>query len=818
VADYVGLSDLKTPEALADKRRELEMLRSDDVREWALNRAFYRGQQWVYFDQSLGNVVRLPTDGEMAKWKVRMTSNQILPGVQHYVAQLTKTWPSIYATPDSGALRDRKAAEMASDLFESWQSDFSLRTKLQSALTHAQISQGYWHISYDQLAGKSLRFLTHPENGQLITDEEVEDAFRDELEQMAQQNGMEAAELIGQFEKTIYVGEIKVEVLPGENVILDPTANQFADAKYAICRHALSPEEIKARWPKAGDVAPDSAPADTDLKLWLRDNDRMPAQTKNVYFGYFRPSPGMPKGRYVVWIEEPFKILVDEAWPYPFTELPLVKFPGIERPDSALDEARVTHARPGQKDLNRFLSQLSEFRNMTLKPQMIAPIGSLRQRITSEPGAVFEFQPVQGLSPEWRQVPNMPGYVMDMLVDAQMRLDKIFNRMPSQRDQLPARLDAGYGIELLQEAVADQMSTEMARIEEALTRAGTLMVKLAQTYYIEPRLMKIKGANGSLQVKKFMRADLEGGFTFRVEAGSGLPRSRAGRQQSIIELVDKQLLRPEDAMRMLDLGDKKGVMLERQLDEDQAYREHEKLLKGTPINPTAVHQAMMAVNQGMNPQTNKPIQSEDEVEQIFQMAMVMPLPVINPHVHLATHDGWIKTVEFENLPLEVQMRVLQHRDMEMQMLQSQKPVDPKGLPKISVNTRSTVSPQVMQKMLEASGIEASVEEVSAPPLETAVYDSVDKPDMDEAGNDTLTQIEQLQAMETHRADTELKLATAKQKLAQAEAQAEMESERHEIQLRRDEERHQQELSQRDEMHSVKKTQAAKPKPQGGSRA
>jgi hypothetical protein len=36
-----------------------------------------------------------------------------------------------------------------------------------------------------------------------------------------------------------------------------------------------------------------------------------------------------------------------------------------------------------------------------------------------------------------------------------------------------------------------------------------------------------------VQVKKFKNADLAGGFSFHAEAGSGLPRTRAGRQSRI---------------------------------------------------------------------------------------------------------------------------------------------------------------------------------------------------------------------------------------------------------------------------------------------
>jgi hypothetical protein len=80
---------------------------------------------------------------------VRLVNNQILPGVQHYVAQLTKNKPVINATPDSGSDRDLKAAQMGQALYEWWWVDMALGHEAPVRADHAALSQGYWHISWD---------------------------------------------------------------------------------------------------------------------------------------------------------------------------------------------------------------------------------------------------------------------------------------------------------------------------------------------------------------------------------------------------------------------------------------------------------------------------------------------------------------------------------------------------------------------------------------------------------------------------------------------------------------------------------------------
>jgi hypothetical protein len=792
-----GLADLKTAEQLAAKRQELEQLRFEHTKDWALNREFYRGNQWSWFSRYSGRVEALPTeDGDKPRWKVRLQSDEIKPGVMHYVAQLTKNRPVIEATPDSGSDKDIKAAQLATKLYEWWWQEFSLATKLQSALVHATLSQGFWKISWDPLAGKAMKFMVDPQTGQPITDEELADAFKESLEQQ----GVDPTE----FEHVAYVGDIRVEVLPGENVLLDPSATQFEDAQFAIVVHNLDPSEVKARWPKAGDVSADSTPYDGGATTFGFDTQvrEKPKTTKRVYIGYFRPTPALPKGRYVVWIEEPHMILVDSEWPFPFQELPLVKFPGMETPDSAYDLPIVTMARPIQKELNRTISQFVMHKDLTLKPQMVAQVGSLQQRLTTEPGAVFEYAGT--VPPEWRQPPQLPGYVFEGLAYLQQRMDRIFNRLPSSRDALPARIDSGAPIDLIHEAVADQLSPVILRLEAALSRAGMLMVKLAQRFYIEPRLVKIAGPGGAVRTQKFMNSDIDGGYSFHAQTMSGLPRTRAGKQARIEFLLDRQLIEPRQALKHLDMADMNGVLARLAADEDHALREHDKILQGLPVNPTAVQEAMAAVQQGMNPQTGQPLQSEEEAQQVLFVASLMPHPFENLPVHADTHRGLFTSVEFESYPPEIQAAFMIHFQLTQQMMAQNAPQQPAEPPRVTLNLKGTTSAPVAGEILRKGGVEVSDEEVAMPPLETWVTDSIDKPDMDSAANDPLTEQEQLMAMRREEEKHALAMAKSSHEVALAAKHASAPDHSGNDEARKE------------EIHQERLRQMRQPKPAGNS--
>jgi hypothetical protein len=803
VADLWSIKQLKSASDLVKKLKVIKRSRQRLEREWKLNLAFFKGNQWVFYNRFSGRIESLPTDdGDKPRYRIRLASNQILPGCQAYAAQLTKTKPVITATPDSGSDRDIKAAQMAEDLYEHWWREFSMKSKLQQALVWTLIGgKAYWRITWDAFAGKSATFLLDPHSGQPITNPYLADMFK---QQLAQQAPQQAQQILGMLEKTVPMGEVRVDVLSPFSVYEDPTVQNFEDAQWVFIRMPMSPDEIEARWGVR--LRPDAVPADPDIAMpFTSAEDKTEPTVRNVYCGYFKPNATMPKGRIVWFTEGPDKILEDGPWTFPTNDLPLVKFPGVETPGTLHDEALVTHARPLQKELNRTLSQVVEHKNLTLKPQMLAPIGSLSQRLTNEPGAVFEFNPVNGIVPQWRDMPSLPPYVFEHLQEIQMRIDRLFNLQAITRGDVPPNVEAGVAIDLLQEAAVDQVAPTIQRMEEALALAGHLMVALAQQYYSEPRLLKVYGEGGSVQARQFLNADIKGAFNFHAEAGSGLPRTRAGRMARIEQLVSMQVMRPDQAAKYLDLGDLKGISAMMASDEDQAYREHEKLLNGQPINAIAQQEATRAVMQGLNPQTGQPLQPQDgDPQQIVHDAGLKPLAFENFQQHLETHSLFMKSPEFEGLPLNIQDDFIQHFIQTLQTWRSLPVLPEPQAVRTSLHLAGTVDPSTAAEILNRSGVlDASPQNLTQPPLETYVREDLDKEQVSPSGNMPMQLIDAIHQEELHWQDqqqahqdaqaaveqAQLSQAAAIQKVQHAHAQ-------HAQKMRHAEEKHQAGMQQK----------------------
>jgi hypothetical protein len=780
------VADLKTATDLTDMLDRFKKARQRYESDWKLNLSFYRGRQWTYISKS-GSLESLPTrETEMPRYRVRTTVNKVTPGVQSVLSKLTKTKPIMSATPQSSSPDDVKAAQLAELLLEDWWVAKEMGRKLEEAILWSLLGgQGYWKISWDPNAGIPMTFTINPETGQPISNDKLVDLYKIELQKMGLPED--------HSDQTVALGDVHIDVLSPFQVYLDDGAPNFEDCKVAVCEHSLTPDKIYDQFKVR--VKPDAAPTEPDQALPVvggntQGSGSVTKSVKKVYFGYFVPTPSLPKGRYVVWCEDGEQgnnkdpkrdnILYDGPWPYPFNELPLVRFAGINVPGALYDDAVTTSAIPLQKTVNRTWSQLTEYKNLTLNPQVWAPIGSLKDKYTNEPGAVNQFQPVLGMKPEVAKPPEIPRYVFEMLSNAEMALDDIFGNTKVTEGTPPPNVEAGVAIDLLQEMSTDRLAPQVKQIETALARAGKYMLTLAQQYYVEERLLKIRGAGGGTQVKKFKGADISGGLDVIAESGSGLPRTRAGRQARIDSLVDRGVLPAHQAWKYYDLADMRSIAAKHAADEDQAYREHEKILQQEPLNQVAWEEAQQMVMQGLHPETGEPFQQIEEVQDALEAAALAPNPAENSATHLDIHHDFMVSVEFEGLPSEIQRAYYKHYELTQEKSRQEAPVPEGQSPRVSLSMHGTLGPTVASKIMKQAGVPAEPQEFMEQPLETLVMDSVDAPDRDEAANDPFTEEERLadlemraskHAAEMAKVEQSMSLEERKFKLAEAQAAA-----------------------------------------------
>lgn len=758
------VSKLKSASDLNEKLDSLKRGRQYLEAQWKLSLAFYKGKQYTYYNKSLRRLESLPVeDGEKPRYRVRIVNNQISPGAHALLAKLTKTKPVTHATATSGSDADIKAAQLADKLLEHWWSEFSLDDKLAEALLWTVITgQGYWKVTWDKDAGKQMRFLLDPE-GNPITDSSMQDLFRAELSNIG----------IQPQEKVVYMGDIKVEVLSPFDVFVDDSAKVFDEAKYVICVHNMTPEEIKKKW--GVEVKADAIPTGNDVGSTMPGSalNATEPSVKGVNVGYFLPQSTIPNGRMVTWVDE--HMLEDQSWPYPTDKLPLVKFPGIRVPGQIYDMGDVEGAIPIQKDLNKTISQIVEYKNLTLKPRVWAPTGSLTGvRLTSEPGAVYEYNIIGDHKPEVEQLPSMPPYVFEHLKNLRDDIRQAFGIVDITEGTPPPNVEAGIAIDLLQEMATDRLAPRILLLERSLARSGELMLNLAQEYYKEPRLLKVYGSGGSTKARRFSQADLKGGVSINVETGSALPRTRAGRQQRILDYVDRGVLRPDQAYKYLDIADLEGLSMIFQADEDQAYREHDRILAGQPVNMISMMNAQTQIESGqaVSPE-GEPVTDPEAQQQYIQQESLRPNLFENLQSHLDVHALFMKSPEFESLPMESKQSFITHYQLTQEALaQLPKPIEFKPVTP-TLQIKSTAGPTATAKILDRAGIDVTAEDMQEPPLETWVSDSIDKIDQDEAGNDPLTPLDmQLKAQEIQvkLADAAIRSGTIAQQNEQRQQQ------------------------------------------------
>ena len=790
MSDLSSITRLTTVDALNKKVDQLRRIRQPLENQWKLNLAFYKGKQYAYFNRATRRLESLPIDdGEKPRYRVRLVSNQIITGSQSLLSKLTKTRPEFYAEPGSGTDSDVKAAQMAETLFEYWWDDLFLDDQLEEAILWSIIAgQGWWRMSWDAQAGKSMTFCLGPD-GKPITDDTVKDLFYAELAQQ----GIEPQE------KTVYLGDVRVDVCSPFDVYIDPTVRNWPDAKYAICVYHLSPDEVSARWKT--NLQPDSLAAPPDNMLPMSNSpDAQQPDAINVYYGYFKPTAIQPKGRLVVWTKT--KILEDGPWPFPFHDLPLVKFPGIRVPGQPYDSSVVEHALPLQKELNKTLSQIVEYKNLTVKPRVWAPTGSITTRLTTEPGALYEYNPIGDHKPEIEQLPAIPPYIFEHLANIKESLQDVFSITDVTEGTVPPNVEAGVAIDLLQEMATDRLTPTIKLIEHSLSCAGQLLLMFAQKYYIEPRLMKLQGSGGSTQVKKFTKADIDGSISIRARVGSGLPRTRAGKQALILNLVDKGIMDPSEAYKHLDLGDMSGVAKVLRSDEDQAFREHDKMIQGQPVNVIAYAQAMQQAESGQltDPDTGQPIQDPQALQEQLKNAGLQPLPYENFEAHMSAHALFMKSPEFEGLPLEVQEAFQTHWQQTLQFyMKLPKPVQYEAV-RPTLQLKATVGPTGAADILNKAGVyEIDPQTMAEPPLDTWVSDDLTKPNAQTSGNTTGPQAEMAAAQTANNISQDQQSHAQKQEALANEHNAKAQREAH---------AHAQASEQDSQMHALKLAQEA----------
>ena len=549
---------------------------------------FWRGNQYVYRNKENWLVRQgvLLGEGGKPRHRVRTTRNLIQPIVRQEVAAATQRVPSYQINPSTSDPDDVSAARVAQKVayygYDAWE----VRRVTEQAITYAVVAdEGFVWPYWDSSVPPYLK----DEDGTVVG-----------------------------------LGDVRLEVLGPNEVGWEPGV-RFEDSRWYIVRRAMSMDRAKniPGFMPGTKLTPDAG-SDNTIGANKRDTQKMVMVTDYLE----RPCKDYPEGRRLC-VANGKLIAPPERYPLIDPNGDAVDAPVLHKisyildPDSDRDIGLVASLLDSQRTINDCTNKQLEWKNLALMPQVFAPMGAFpkRQRLTDQPGAVFVYNPVSGLKPEWRPTPPIPAELSTLKQEALMDM----NRIAAQND---TPVDAsGRALQVLIERDAAARSGFLSRLAEFHGQVMRHCLMLVARHYTEPRLIKINGRFGPESIEDFVGADLRSQVDVTVFPESIEPRTRQALEQRVLAYADRQWISPEKAMAAIEQGTAADVVDSYELDVARAHRVIQKIMAG----PEAF--------------LSEPLQSGPGG---METPSWMPRPGIdNLAVHRSIFQDFAKTQEFE---------------------------------------------------------------------------------------------------------------------------------------------------------------------------
>lgn len=607
-------------------------------RQWYINMAFYCSKQ---------NISTLPFSNGSSPtmgirlyvppapyYRARPIFNRIRPIVRKELAKLTAQKPSATVVPSTSEDRDLYAAQAAEQIWDATYRDKKIKKLFRSAVFWSLVTGNGFVKQYWDATAK---------------------------------NGNNPP------------GDFCFEnVTPFNLFVPDLLAEDIESQPYVIHIQTRTPAWVKLNF--GLDVAPDTMEATdilNDSFLNLIGAGGLRKNTVLIYEVWVKPGhvEFMPKGGTFTIIGSNLVQYV-EGNPYlhqqyPFTHIPSMPTGRFYADSVVMDLISV------QREYNRTRGQIIENKNRMGSVKLMASEGSIDpSKITTEPGQAILYK--MGF-PAPTVVPPapLPAYVVQELDRLNMEFDDISGQHDVSKGQAPPGVTAATAISFLQEQDESMLSSSFQAIEEAFEKIAFQTICYAKQYWTLPRMVKVAGTDAQFSVLAFRGSDIGDNTDIRIEAGSSLPTSKAGKQALLMDLMSQGFIPPEKGLELMDIGGVQRLYDQLRVDSSQATRENMKMAAvsdmdfeqyqmlsgGMTGSPLGMSQGMVQdpTTQGLPGQPGIPdpnnVPPDMPPEMLAQAQaqtqsppLIVPVNTFDNHqVHIDTHNNYRKSQEFENL-------------------------------------------------------------------------------------------------------------------------------------------------------------------------
>lgn len=544
---------------------------------WWENLASYVGDLWAEWNVRDNKLV----ESKKLDHKVRLPINLSQGVVRTELAKLVKNRPITDVQAQSNEKSDLNAAEVGNKILNNYIERKFHVGRLRRRMLQWVLICGYGGIfvDYDETAKTPVEVRLDP-SGIPVFDEAAIKKFQDENVKLKQTK--------------IPQGEHRFVPLSPWQVIFDFSVNFIEDADWVIVTEVWDALKAGQRWEcDPPEPQKDAIPGVIERRMLAR-MDFVPRSSLSISPGKTQRlcqvhrlfvKPGhyyFPEGCELVWSGD--QVMSFRSYPYTHGELPVCMMGHVPLPISQYPMSVLQQVKDPVLEVSRTVSQMIENRNLMANPPWLIPKQvKLDAELVNKPGLRFRYLHVPNVPPPTPvQMPEMPAYVQNMPAAMREFILEIAGQGETSQGRVPPGARSGVAIAYLQEEDDTRLGPTVTEFEEAIERWGSLTLENTAQFYNVPRTIRIYKRHGEPEVFDFMGNQLAGNTNVICQAGSALPRSKAAKQQYILDLWDRKLEQdPRRVREMLELSE--GEPDEWEIDMDQAERENRKMISGEQV-------------------------------------------------------------------------------------------------------------------------------------------------------------------------------------------------------------------------------------------
>jgi hypothetical protein len=543
---------------------------------WWENMAVYMGDFWVEWDI---HKRRLVEPVKRADHRVRIPINLAQPAVRIELAKLTKNRPIMDVLARSSDQTDLNAAKVGDKLLNNyvereWKMARIRRRMLMWVLT---CGMGGMLVDWDETKLGTIDVLLDS-GGNPIFDPRAIELYKQQLEAQGQKPTY----------RQLPQGEIIVKDVSPFEIMWDFSTNHFDDASWCIYSTVMDVEEVYRRWGCHVDADQNALPGIIEQRLIGRFDltGRLAARPVHVqkmaiiHQLWVKPGhPKFPDGLCLVFNKD--CIIKKVAFEYSHGKLPIHMMGHIPFPVSQFPMSILQSLKPPVLELSKTESQLLENRNLMANPPWLIPKQlQITKEIQNRPGMRIEYNYMPNVpEPKPIEMPEMPKYVTDLITILGTQIQEISGQGDVSQGQVPPGARSGVAIAYLQEEDDTRLGVTVQEFEETMADVAYQMLRLMAEKYTTSRTVAIYKNHSDIEIIDFTGSMLAGAQAVVCQAGSALPRSKAAKQQYILDLWDRKIEQdPRKVRQMLELSE--GDPDEWEVDIDQAERENQQLQGG----------------------------------------------------------------------------------------------------------------------------------------------------------------------------------------------------------------------------------------------